>query len=130
LIEGKKNFAFETTCAGHHHIETLKACRAAGYHISLVFYWLPSADMAIQRVKQRVKQGGHNIPEDTIRRRYGAGMKNLIHHYLEMVDNALILDNMQTLQSGGTRVIVEKVEGNKLQIYDASAWQQILKTAE
>lgn len=128
LIAGKKNFAFETTCAGHHHIATLNECRAAGYRLNLVFYWLPSAEMAVQRVKFRVRQGGHDIPEDTIRRRYVAGLRNLVNLYLPLVDTALVLDNSNVPVGDEGQVIAEKVAGEDLQISDAAIWQQIMNT--
>jgi len=129
LIEAKKNFAFETTCAGHHHLETLKICRAAGYSTNLVFYWLPSADMTIQRVKYRVQQGGHYIPEATVRRRYAAGLKNLVKHYLPAVDAALVLDNSNVPAGDSGQIIAEKQAGGKLHITDTAVWQQILDTS-
>jgi predicted ABC-type ATPase len=126
LTEAKKKFAFETTCAGHYHLETLKACHVAGYRTHMVFYWLPSADMALQRVKYRVQQGGHDIPEATIRRRYTAGLRNLVHYYLPVVDTALILDNSNVPMGDEGRVIAEKMVDGDLQIVDAAIWQQIL----
>ncbi len=129
LIAAKKNFAFETTCAGNHHVATMNQCRAAGYRLNLVFYWLPSADMAVQRVKFRVKQGGHDIPEDTIRRRYNAGLRNLVNLYLPLADTALVLDNSNVSVGDDGQMIAEKVTGGDLQIADPVIWQQILDIA-
>lgn len=129
LIAAQKNFAFETTCAGHHHAATLQECRAAGYRLNLVFYWLPSADMAVQRVKFRVQQGGHDIPEATIRRRYKAGLRNLVNLYLPLADTALVLDNSNVSIGDEGQMIAEKSAGGSLQIADPVLWQQILDNA-
>lgn len=129
LINTRKSFAFETTCAGQHHLETLQKCRDAGYTVNLVFYWLPSEEMAIQRVKYRVQQGGHDIPEATIRRRYKAGLHNLIHRYLPMVDTALVLDNSNTIGNDAWSLIAEKTTPDNLRIINTTLWQHILVTA-
>lgn len=123
LIKSKANFAFETTCAGHHHAETIKQAKAAGYVTTLIFLWLPSADMAVQRVRSRVRQGGHNIPEPTIRRRYAAGLTNLTGLFLPLVDKAVVYDNT-TADRAGLRKIVEKNE-NGLEVFDQSLWDMI-----
>lgn len=123
LIEAKSNFAFETTCAGHHHAETIRQAKAAGYLTTLIFLWLPSADMAVQRVRSRVRQGGHDIPEPTIRRRYAAGLKNLTGLFLPLVDKAVIYDNTAADRSG-LRKIVEKNEMG-LVVFDQSLWGMI-----
>lgn len=123
LIEAKANFAFETTCAGHHHAETIRQAKAAGYLTTLIFLWLPSADMAMQRVRSRVRQGGHDIPEPTIRRRYAAGLKNLVGLFLPLVDKAVIYDNTAADRSG-LRKIVEKNEMG-LVVFDQSLWGMI-----
>ncbi len=123
LIEAKANFAFETTCAGHHHADTIKQAKAAGYVTTLIFLWLPSADMAVQRVRSRVRQGGHNIPEPTIRRRYAAGLTNLTGLFLPLVDKAVVYDNT-TADRAGLRKIVEKNE-NGLEVFDQSLWDTI-----
>ena len=73
LAQQRISFGFETTLAGKTYSRWLADCRKEGYLFHLVFLWLPSADMAIDRVKDRVLRGGHAIPEDTIRRRYKAG---------------------------------------------------------
>jgi predicted ABC-type ATPase len=123
LIEAQSNFAFETTCSGHHHAETIKRAKAVGYVTTLIFLWLPSADMAAQRVRSRVLQGGHDIPEPTIRRRYAAGLTNLTKLFLPLVDKAVVYDNT-TATPSGFRKIAEKNE-NGLSVFDSSLWDKI-----
>lgn len=124
LMKAKASFALETTCAGHHHIETIKQAKAAGYTTTLVFLWLLSADMAVQRVLSRVQQGGHNIPERTIRRRYIAGLKNLTGFFLPIVDKAVIYDNTQSYLQDSHK-IAEKNE-NGLVIINSALWHKIV----
>jgi len=87
------SFAFETTLSGLSYARAIPKWRAKGYHVKLIFLQLPNADTAISRVSERVRQGGHNIPEATIRRRYDAGLKNFKLIYQPLVDVWLHFDN-------------------------------------
>jgi predicted ABC-type ATPase len=80
-----ESFAFETTLAGLSYRSHIKAWRASGYHVSLFFLSLPDVETAIARVAARVRQGGHHIPEDVIRRRFAAGLYNFEHAYKPVV---------------------------------------------
>ena len=80
------SFAFETTLAGLSYLAHIKQWRAQGYHVSLFFLSLPDAEVAIARVAERVRQGGHHIPEDVIRRRFVAGLRNFDTVYKPAVD--------------------------------------------
>jgi len=84
-VDGK-DFAFETTLASRSYARWLKELQSQGYRVSLIFLWLESVELAIARVKERVRLGGHNIPEDTIRRRYERGLKNLFELYIPIVN--------------------------------------------
>lgn len=126
LLEAKKNFAFETTGAGTNYIRHLKQAQEIGYEIYLLFLWLPSPDLAIERVATRVKQGGHNIPEDMIRRRYFAGIKNLVKHYLPLANRALILDNSI---AGSNKIIVRKYLDHDFKIEEPNIWKEIQEVA-
>lgn len=85
--------------------------------------------MAVQRVKYRVQQGGHAIPEATIWRRYAAGLKNLLQHYLPAVDTALITDNSNTPIGNEEQIIAKKLADGALHITNAAIWQNILDIA-
>jgi len=80
-----ESFAFETTLAGLSYRSHIKAWRASGYHVSLFFLSLPDVETAIVRVAERVRQGGHHIPEDVIRRRFAAGLYNFENSYKPVV---------------------------------------------
>jgi predicted ABC-type ATPase len=77
LAEAKKEFAFETTLATRFYAEWIGRLKSDGYHANLVFLWLDTVDLAIERVAARVRSGGHSIPEETIRRRFDRGLNNL-----------------------------------------------------
>lgn len=87
LTVGRQTFAFETTLAGRGHAKRLQSMKAVGYRIVMFFIWLPAAEMAIARVASRVREGGHDIPQPTVRRRYALGMKNFAELYAPMLDS-------------------------------------------
>jgi len=121
LMHAGESFAFETTCAGRGHLERLRACRLAGYRITLIFLWLPSAEVALARVAQRVAHGGHGIPKDVVVRRYAAGIRNMRHDYLKLADVAVVYDNSER----GRVLIAEKHVDSSLIIYDNERWKLI-----
>ena len=89
-----ESFAFETTLAGLAYLSRIEQWQAAGYHVSLFFLRLPNAEAAIARVAERVLQGGHHIPDDVIRRRFAAGLRNLENAYKSAVDAWAEFDNV------------------------------------
>lgn len=92
LSQQSRDFAFETTLASRFYSKWLNKRQTTGYHIHLVFLWLNSPDLAIQRVAERVRAGGHNIPEGTIRRRYDRGCENFFRLYRPFVDSWQVYD--------------------------------------
>jgi predicted ABC-type ATPase len=95
LISHNVDFAFETTLATKSYVPFIREAQSKGYFVTLVYFWLNSPELAVERVKTRVIAGGHNIPEDVIRRRYNAGMHNLSKLYLPICDYWLIIDNSE-----------------------------------
>ena len=93
LINDKEDFAIETTLAAKSYHALINKARQEGYKASLIYFWLQSPDLAIQRVAERVKHGGHHVDDSIIRRRYRAGIKNLFHLYCPVVDYFLFIDN-------------------------------------
>ena len=100
-----RTFAFETTLAGHNYARWIPQWRAAGYHVKLIFLSLPSAELALTRVKTRVAQGGHDVPKTVVRRRFDAGLRNFEALYRPIVDSWVLYDNSgpvpQVLVLGG-----------------------------
>ncbi|MGH8122884.1 MAG: zeta toxin family protein [Rudaea sp.] len=89
----RTSFAFETTLAGSGYARLIDKWQGAGYRVKLIFLQLASVEEAIARVAQRVRQGGHDIPEPVIRRRFAAGLRNFRHLYAEKVDAWALYDN-------------------------------------
>lgn len=79
-VARREDFAFETTLAGRGYLRHIDSWRQLGYHVVLIFLTLPSADLAAARVAERVRKGGHDIPEAVIRRRFIAGRRNFDRH--------------------------------------------------
>jgi predicted ABC-type ATPase len=88
-----ESFAFETTLSGLGYLRHIRDWRASGYHVTLFFLTLPSIEMAIARVAERVSQGGHDIPEAVIRRRFVTGVRNFYGHYRDAVNAWAVYDN-------------------------------------
>ncbi len=92
-VARRESFAFETTLAGQVYLRRIDDWRQRGYRVSLFFLRLPTAEIAVARVAERVRQGGHNIPEPVIRRRFLAGRDNFERHYRAAVDAWAVYDN-------------------------------------
>ena len=104
-VEKGQSFAFESTLAGRNYARSIPRWRAVGYRVTIFFLSLPSPEMAIARVAERVRQGGHGIPEDTIRRRFIAGLENFETLYKPIVNDWVLYDN-----SGEEPVMVDRGE--------------------
>ncbi len=95
LLSEDKTFAFETTLSTRSYKNKIINAKNNGYRIILLFFWLQNIDLAEERVRTRVKEGGHNIDSEVIARRYIKGIKNLYDIYLPVVDSAYIFDNSE-----------------------------------
>jgi len=95
LISTNTSFAFETTCASRTHVAVLDRCRRNGWRVSLLYLWLNSPQLAIDRVANRVQEGGHAVPAEIIVRRYWKGLTNMRRLYLEIAHVVAIFDNSE-----------------------------------
>ena len=93
LMKARVDFAFETTLATRSYVSLVKAAQQVGYNVTLLFIWLDSPETAIQRVADRVAEGGHNIPVEVIERRYYRGIFNLVHLYIPVCDSWIVVNN-------------------------------------
>ncbi|WP_266366875.1 zeta toxin family protein [Tellurirhabdus rosea] len=125
LIAQKEDFAFETTLSTRSFVGLIHKARLSGYTINLIYYWLDSVELAKERVRIRVAEGGHNIPEDTITRRYYAGIKNFIHLYKASADYWLLIDNSQTTP----QIIAESNETGEAVVTSQEKWDKFNKLA-
>jgi predicted ABC-type ATPase len=94
-VKAGKSFAFETTLSGLSYARHIPKWRKSGYFVKLIFLQLPSADVAVARVENRVRQGGHDIPEPVIRRRFEAGLKNFHGVYAKIVSAWMLYDSSE-----------------------------------
>jgi len=127
LAERRETFAFETTLASRSFAPWIAQLIEAGYRFHLTFIWLPDVEMALQRVRDRVRLGGHDVPEETVRRRYTAGLRNLAKLYQPLADSWRVYDNSgqerPRLVALGRRTLVRRVA-------DAEAWNKITAVSE
>jgi len=92
-VRDRRSFAFETTLSGVRYARLIPPWRALGYHVKLVFLSLASPDLAVARVATRVRQGGHDVPEQVIRRRFDGGLRNFDRVYKGLVSSWVLYDN-------------------------------------
>ena len=114
LLQKGETFAFETTLATKSYKQKIEWAQANGYEVTLLFFWLDSPNIAKERVAQRVAEGGHNIPLETIERRYYNGITNLFAIYIDMVDICYIFDNSE----GRKELIAQKKNNKDIVIYN------------
>lgn len=123
LIEGEENFAFETTLSTRSFVPFVHKARNKGFSVSLIFFWLETEKLAINRVERRVEEGGHHIPTNAIIRRYNRGIKNLLNLYIPIVDRWMIVDNsgnpsnIIVSHSEGTLKVVNHFVYNRIRTY-------------
>lgn len=116
LLEAEKTFAIETTLTTSSYVQLVKQAQKKGYKVNLLFFWLNSVELAKERVKQRVAEGGHNIPKNVIERRYVNGIKNLFELFLPIIDSCVIYDNSNNQES--PIEIAKKSQNQPIEIID------------
>jgi len=122
LTAQRVNVAFETTLASRTFASWIRALTPTGYGFHLLFFWLPSADMAVSRVRTRVLEGGHHVPEDVIRRRYEAGLKNFFRIYRPLAASWRSYDNAVR---GERRLIADGARGQDDVVFDQDLWNNV-----
>lgn len=123
LLTDGVDFAFETTLATRSYTDLVKKAQKKGYFVSLLFFWLPTPEQAVQRVAKRVSEGGHNIDTDTIKRRYARGLHNLVNLFIPICDSWEIYDNSS---SDATIRIIASGEKNTIPaVFDPLAFEKI-----
>ncbi|MBC7930909.1 MAG: zeta toxin family protein [Rubrivivax sp.] len=126
LAERRISFAFETTLASRSYAPWIAGLLEQGYEFNLMFLWLRSPDLAVQRVKERVRAGGHDVPEQIVRRRYFKGINNFFRLYQALADSWGMYDNSN---GGSPQLIAKGSGGNIAKIYDEEAWQLFTRQA-
>lgn len=122
LAESNADFAFETTLSTRSFVSRLQKMREEGYKFKLIFLWLINSELAVLRVAERVRQGGHDIPKETIKRRYEKGLHNFFKLYQPIADSWYFYDNSDIFD---LRLIAR---GNALKIeevFEEQVWQDL-----
>lgn len=103
FIARDETFAFESTLSGTTYIRLLKQARRQGFLLYLHYLWLPSPAIAVARVRERVKKGGHDVPESDVRRRFGRSLRHFVNDYAPLADRWAVWDN----QTSPPRLLAE-----------------------
>lgn len=122
LIGEKEDFGYETTLSSYGTLRIIESARLHGYRITLVFFWLRSPEIAIQRVAQRVKEGGHGLPDETIIRRYHRGIESFKKMMNSMVDVWMMVDN-----SDSSFKIIAESSNDQIKVHDLEIFVRITK---
>lgn len=125
LLNENESFAFETTLSTKSYKNKVLSAKKNAYTVTLLFFWLNNVELAKERVKTRVKEGGHNIPNEVIERRYVKGIKNLFDIYMDIVNGALIFDNSY----GKHELIAQKIESEVI-ILNSEKYNRLVKSYE
>ncbi|MDH5694315.1 MAG: zeta toxin family protein [Gammaproteobacteria bacterium] len=120
LLEAGESFAFETTLSTKSYVTFIEKAKQLGYQVTCLFFLLDSEELAISRVATRVKEGGHHIPEEVIRRRYKSGLKNFFNLFLHRVDNWLFVNN-----SGDSYEIIAEGSLNDITVNNILQWEEL-----
>ena len=119
LLERREDFAVETTLATRSLIKIVREAQGMGYEVTVLYFWLSSPEMAIQRVHDRVLTGGHNIPDPVVRRRYVMGLQYFFESYIPVIDSWILADNSKppfTIVAEGSKDLIYIKDSEKYQL--------------
>ncbi len=125
LQKQRESFAFESTLAGRGYARRISDLRTDGYDVHLLYIWLPDADQAVARIKLRVLHGGHDVPEDVVRRRFERSLHNLVNLYMPIVSTWHVYDGRGSVRGGGVPLIARGKGGRTLSVRDKPTWKAI-----
>jgi len=122
LLSQKADFAVETNLTAKSYKNFIKKARGRKYRVGLVFFWLDSPELALSRVEERKRNGGHGVPEEVVRRRYVEGVRNFFEIFSKIVDEYIIIDNSNTPSE-----IVAECKDKILKIYNEKKYETLQK---
>lgn len=120
LLALRKDFAFESTLSGRTYAGMLRRARSVGYKVRLCYLWLPNVGFSMRRVRQRVLKGGHNVPVDDLRRRFGPSLRNYFLLYLPLADEALLFN-----AAGNPPSLVAQWKNRRLSVVQNKTYEHI-----
>lgn len=122
LAERGADFGFETTLSGRGHLHLIRRLQKQGYEIHFFYLWLPSVELALSRISERVSRGGHDIPETVVRRRFERSITNFLVHYRPLANSWTLFDN-----SAAALSIVATEERGQLRIIETKWYTELVK---
>jgi predicted ABC-type ATPase len=115
------DFGFETTLSGRGHLSLIRGLKDQGYAVHLFYVWIPTVRLSLSRIGERVSRGGHNIPEDVVRRRFERSITNFLVHYRPLADRWMLFDN-----SGEGPVVIASMKQGILRIGKKAEYNQLV----
>jgi len=115
------DFGFETTLSGRSHLHSIRQLKNKGYAAHFFFLWVPSVDLALSRVRARVSEGGHNVPEAVVRRRFSRSIRNFFIHYRRLADSWSLFDN-----SGATPIVIAFEKQGEAHIMEREIYNELV----
>ncbi len=122
FIKKKESFAFETTFSGKTYVNIIQQLKLTGYKIHIFYLWIPSVDLALQRIDDRVRQGGHLVPKVDVERRFERSISNFLNVYRQLADSILFFDNSTNIP----RLIFEEMD-SKIKIHHKTLYYTVIK---
>lgn len=126
LLQCGESFGFETTLAGRTHLQTICNARAAGYIVNLIYIWLRNRGLALSRIADRVRKGGHDVPPETVRRRYNRGLVNFFQLYRPLANTWTLCDNSRR----ELVVVAQGTSSAQTKVFDAQRLSRIEQSAQ
>ena len=120
-VKRGEDFGFETTLSGRSYLGLIRRLKKLGYRVHFFFLLVPTVDLALTRVRERVREGGHDIPETVVRRRFGRSMQNFLAHYRQLGDSWIVFDN-----SGASPTIVAFKKQGKRRIMNRKLYETLI----
>lgn len=117
----RDDFSFETTLSGRSYMSLIRRLRISGYTVHFFFVWIPTVDLALTRVRGRVLQGGHDVPEDIVRRRFDRSIRNFLANYRGLGDSWMWFDN-----SGAAPAVIAFEKEGKLRIMEPDLYHTLI----
>jgi predicted ABC-type ATPase len=127
LAASREDFAFETTLASRSYARWLTMLKRQGYEFHLIYLWLNSVELAVQRVRERVRLGGHDVPESVVRRRYERGARNFFRLYRALADSWGVYDNSG---AGEPTQVAVGAGGDTAEVFQSDPWRRFVEVAK
>lgn len=123
FVKKRVDFAFETTLSGKLYVNMFKSLKEKGYKIHIFFLWVPDTDLVVSRIKNRVAQGGHDVPVRDVLRRFNRSIANFFKIYQSLADSWMLFDN-----AGLTPILIAESKNGKVNIVDMSSYNSIIES--